>query len=392
MLYLGVDIGKNSHVASMMDSSSRMIFKGFSFSNTVDGGESLLNKLSEYAVSEIKIGLEATGHYWLSVYSFLIEKGYVVHVINPILTDGWRKGTEIRKRKTDTIDSVLIADLIRYGNFVETHLSDETMLSLRNLCRFRGYLVDSVSDLKRKVICVLDQVFPEYQLVFQNVFGTSSKELLLQFSNPMELEELSVKSLADLLAKLSRQKIGYDKAEKLSEFAKKSFGVAFCRDSFTFQLKAMLEQMKFIEQQIADTEKEIKTLLKQTESFITTISGIGFVTGATILSEIGDIHKFDSPNKLVAYAGIDASVRQSGEFEGSQNKMSKRGSPYLRKALFQAALVASTGRNPDPELRNFYLKKIAEGKHHLTATGAVARKLCYIIYTILKENRPYIKH
>jgi len=392
MLYLGVDIGKNSHVASMMDENSKIIFKGFSFSNTTDGGDSLLAKLTEYPVSEIEIGLEATGHYWLSVYSFLLEKGYVVHVINPILTDGWRKGTEIRKRKTDTIDSVLIADLIRYGTFVETHLSDETMMSLRNLCRFRGYLVDSVSDLKRKVICVLDQVFPEYQLVFKNVFGTTSKELLLQFTNPMELEELSVKSLAELLSKLSRQKIGYYKAEKLSAFATKSFGVTFCRDSFTFQLKAMLEQMKFIEQQIADTEKEIKILLGKTGSFITTITGIGIVTGATILGEIGDIHKFDSPNKLVAYAGIDASVRQSGEFEGTQNKMSKRGSPYLRKALFQAALVASNGRNPDLELRDFYLKKISEGKHHLTATGAVARKLCYIIYTILKENRPYIKH
>jgi len=392
MLYLGVDIGKNTHVASMMDESSKIIFKGFSFSNTTDGGESLIAKLTAYPVSEIEIGLEATGHYWLSVYSFLIEKGYFVHVINPILTDGWRKGTEIRKRKTDTIDSVLIADLIRYGTFVETHLSDETMMSLRNLCRFRGYLVDSVSDLKRKVICVLDQVFPEYQLVFQNVFGTTSKELLLQFTNPMELEELSVESLAELLSKLSRKKIGYDKAEKLSAFAEKSFGVTFCRDSFTFQLKVMLEQMKFIEQQIADTEKEIKALLGKTGSFITTITGIGVVTGATILGEIGNIHKFDSPSKLVAYAGIDASVRQSGEFEGTQNKMSKRGSPYLRKALFQAALVASNGRNPDPELRDFYLKKISEGKHHLTATGAVARKLCYIIYTILKENRPYIKH
>ena len=388
MLYLGVDIGKNSHVASLMDDAGKVVFKGFSFPNTTDGGGHLLAKLSTYPVSEIEVGLEATGHYWLAAYSFLIENGFVVHVINPILTDGWRKGVEIRKRKTDTIDSVLIADLIRYGDFVETHLSDETMLSMRNLCRFRGYLVESVSDLKRKIICVLDQVFPEYQLVFKQVFGSTSKELLLQFSTPLDLETLSVASLAELLAKLSRQKIGYDKAEKLSMFAAKSFGVTFCRDSFTFQLKAMLEQMKFIEKQIADTEKEIKALLKKTNSTITTIPGIGIINGAVILSEIGDISKFDSPNKLVAYAGIDASVRQSGEFAGNQNKMSKRGSPYLRKALFQSALVAEFN---DPNLSAFYQKKIAEGKHHLTCTGAVARKLCYIIYAILKENRPYIK-
>ena len=262
MLYLGVDIGKNSHVASLMDNVGKVLFKGFSFTNTADGGESLLAKLAAHPADAIEIGLEATGHYWLSVYSFLIGNCYMVHVINPILPDGWRKGTEIRKRKTDTIDSVLIANLIRYGNFVETHLSDETMLSLRNLCRFRSYLVDSVAGLKRKVICVLDQVFPEYQLVFKQVFGTTSKELLLQFTNPIELESLSVKSLAKLMAKLSRQKIGYDKAEKLSEFAGKSFAIFFGRDSFTFQLKAMLEQMKFIEQH-SDTEKEIKTLLKK---------------------------------------------------------------------------------------------------------------------------------
>ena len=168
MQYLGIDIGKNTHVASLINEDSKTIFRAFSFSNTVNGADSLIEKLNQYieSVSGVEIGMEATGHYWLSIYSFLVEKGFVVHVVNPIQTDGWRKGTEIRKRKTDIIDSLLIADLIRYGDFVETSLSDEDTMSLRNLSRFRNYLVSSVGDLKRKVICVLDQTFPEYQLVF----------------------------------------------------------------------------------------------------------------------------------------------------------------------------------------------------------------------------------
>lgn len=114
--------------------------------------------------------MEATGHYWLSIYSFLVEKNLSVHVINPIQTDGWRNGIEIRKRKTDIIDSILIADLLRYGDFLETSLSNEDYLSLRNLTRFRSYLISSVSDLKRKTIAVLDQVFPEYASSFSNIF------------------------------------------------------------------------------------------------------------------------------------------------------------------------------------------------------------------------------
>ncbi len=390
MFYLGIDIGKNTHVASMLNSDGKVVFKAFSFSNTVEGGESLLRQLEEFGAvhDELEIGMEATGHYWLSVYSYLHDKSYKIHVINPIQTDGWRKGVEIRKRKTDIIDSQLIADLIRYGDFIETQLSDESYLTLKNLTRFRSYLIDSIGDLKRKVLCVLDQVFPEYQSVFSDIFGKTSKEILLQFSSPADFENVSVDTLARLLADLSRKKINADTARNLSELAANSFVVTFCRDSFTFQLRMMIEQMKFIESQVKDTENEIKRVMDDLDSPITTIPGIGKITGAVILGELGDISRFDHPSKIVAYAGIDASVSQSGEFASTNNRMSKRGSPYLRKALFQAATVAAFN---DAELSEFYKKKIAEGKHHKTAIGAVERKLCYIIFAILKDNRPYIK-
>ena len=388
MFYLGIDIAKNTHVASLIDEKGKNIFKGFSFSNSTDGGKSLLDIIKKHVeFSDVTVGMEATGHYWLSIYSFLYDYDFhSIHVINPIQTDGWRKGTEIRKRKNDIIDSVLIADLIRYGDFVETSLSNEDLFSLRNICRMRNYLVQSTGDLKRKIICVLDQVFPEYQSIFSNTFGTTSKQLLLDFSSPADFEELSVDVLTEILENLSRKKVGQSTAEKLINSAKNSFGITFSRESFTFQLKLLIEQIKFIEGQIKDCETKIKELMKKINSPITTIPGIGTVLGAVILSEFGDINRFDKPSQLVAYAGIDATVSQSGEYEGSHNVMSKRGSPYLRKALFQAALVAS---NSDPVLKAYYQKKRAEGKHHKTCIGAVARKLCNIIYAVLKNDKPY---
>jgi len=391
MFFLGIDIGKNKHVASVLKDDGKAALKAFSFANTTDGGNSLIVKLESIGANKgnLIVGLEATGHYWLSLYSFLRDRGFHQHVINPIQTDGWRKGVEIRKHKTDKIDSVLIADLIRYGNFIETNLPDESTLSLKNLTRFRTYLVNSISDLKRKIICVLDQVFPEYQNIFSDIFGTTSKEILLRYSSPAELEDLSVDVLASLLSELSRKQIGVEKANELTNAAKSSFGIRFCRDSFSFQLRLMLEQIKYIESQIKETEAEINKIMGKVSSQITTIPGIGEILGAVILGEIGDINKFDNQRKLVAFAGIDATVKQSGEFESTNNKMSKRGSSYLRRALYQAALVACVGRKPDPVLSKFYRKKIAEGKHHNVVIGAVMRKMCNIIYSVLTNDRPY---
>lgn len=205
ILYLGIDIGKNTHAASLIDQNAKTLFKAFSFTNTTDGAESLIEKISlhTHIKSDVEVGMEATGHYWLSLYSFLTEQGFVVHVVNPIQTDGWRKGTEIRKRKTDIIDSVLIADLIRYGDFIETSLSDEDMMSLHNLSRFHCYLVSSIGDLKRKVIYVLDQVFPEYQSVFSNIFGKTSKEILLHFQSTEDFENITSEQLENVLENIS---------------------------------------------------------------------------------------------------------------------------------------------------------------------------------------------
>jgi len=385
MFYLGIDIGKNTHVASLVDDKKKVIFKAFSFSNSIDGAESLILKLEAFK-NELEVGMEATGHYWLSLYSYLVEKNFTVRVINPIQTDGWRQGIEIRKRKTDIIDSLLIADLLRYGDFVETSLSNEDYLSLRNLSRFRSYLISSIGDLKRKTIALLDQVFPEYASSFSNIFGKTSKEILSNFSTPSDFEDINSDDLNTFLESVTRKNYASKKIDELSKKASSSFGINFCLDSFSLQIKMLIEQISFIQNQVSDVENEIEVLLEKLNSPITTIPGIGSVNAATILGEIGDIKRFSNPSKLVAYAGLDASVSQSGEYESTYNHMSKRGSPYLRRALFQSALRAEFC---DPVFSAYYQKKINEGKHHLVATNAVARKLCHTIFAVLTKNEPY---
>src|SRR5690625_2254728 len=245
MFYLGIDIGKRTHVASVMDDAGKVLLKGFSFPNTLEGGQLLLTRLSTISddSSDFLTGMEATGHYWLALFSFLDEADYFVHVINPIQTDGWRKGTEIRKRKTDIIDSVLIADLIRYGSFEDTTLANEDMFSLRQLTRYRSYLVGTAGDFKRKIIAILDQVFPEYDTIFSKVgvFGKASKAALLEYSTPDAFNEITADMLAETLRLASRNRVGLIKDEALKKVASNSFGIRFAQDACTFEVRAMAD-------------------------------------------------------------------------------------------------------------------------------------------------------
>jgi len=388
MLICGIDIGKYHHEASVIDGEGRLIGKSLRFTNTTDGGEKLLAYLSARNPQgeNIVIGMESTGQYWLSLYCFLFDKGFQVNVINPIQSDAVRH-LFLRKTKTDSKDSFLIAETIRIGRFSSTELAGEDLLCLRQLCRHRLDLVDYIADQKRKIIAVMDRVFPEYQTLFSDMFGKTSTELLNRAITPEEILALNTQELCDLLSAASRGRFGLAKAEEIQQAARRSFGITIGISAFTLQLRQLLEMIALLEKQLADLEVQIEQYLLQMRTFITTCPGIGNVLGATILGEIGDFARFPEPKKLVAFVGIDPSVKQSGEFIGTQNRMSKRGSPHLRRAIWLAATVAAFH---DPVLSAFYQKKRAEGKHHNTAIGAVARKLTLIIYAVLRDNKPYI--
>jgi transposase len=387
MNFVGIDVAKHNHEASVIDNTGNLLSKSISFSNTFKGCQKLIELLNKLSLSkeEVVIGMEATGHYWLSLYSYLIELDYDVKVINPIQSDSFRN-VYIRQTKTDSKDSFIIAEIMRFGRYSNTQIASDDMLALRQLSRFRMFLVDECSDLKRKVITILDQVFPEYASLFSNTFGLASKEVLLQYPTPEDILNIETDKLVNILEAASRGRFKEEKALQLQEAARSSFGIKIAKDAFSFQIHQLIEQITFVENQIKDLENEITHYLETIGTFITTITGIGPVLGATIVSEIGDITRFSDCSKLVAFAGLDASVKQSGEFDGNKNHISKRGSPYLRRAIWNAAMVASFN---DPVLSQYYQKKRAEGKHHSVAIGAVARKLTNIIFAVLRDNKPY---
>lgn len=387
MFYCGIDIAKHKHEASVIDSEGKALIESISFSNTKEGCEKItavFEKLGA-SVSDVVIGMEATGHYWLSVYTFFLELGFSVKVINPIQSEAFRK-MYIRQTKNDSVDSFIIAQIMRFGEYSSSGLAEENIIALRQLSRYRLALVDACGDCKRRVIALLDQVFPEYNSLFSDTFGKTSEEILLSCPTPEELLEVSTRKLTNILNKASHGRFGKEKAEQLKTAAKETFGVAFAKDAFSFQIKQLMEQIVFLENQLSELEEQIAGLLHETNQYITTISGIGDTIGAIIVSEIGDINRFERPNQLVAYAGLDVTVKQSGEFSGTKNRISKRGSPYLRRAIWLASQRAAFC---DPILSEYYQSLRARGKHHLTAVGGVARKMCNIIFVILKENRPY---
>lgn len=384
MLYIGIDIGKRNHEATILDESGKELCESIKFTNSNLGVERLLSKTP--TPKDAVFILEATGHYWLNLYCYLTSKGLAVQVINPIQSDSLRN-LYIRRTKTDKKDSFIIADIARIGRVPLTALASENILKLQTLTRLRFELIDQVASLKTRIIGVLDRVFPEYESIFSDVFLKASRELLKNAVTPEEILEFDLSELAGLLNKNSRGRFGTVKARELQSKATNSFGITLGLDAFRLEIKLLLSQIEFLEAQIKTLDSSIKELMQEFKScFIITIPGIKEVLSASILSEIGDINRFKNAKKLVAYAGLDATVHQSGQFLGTRTKISKRGSPYLRRALW---LAANTARRFNPVLQKFYQKKLHQGKHPQVAMGAVARKLTHLVYYILKEQKPF---
>lgn len=388
MFIVGIDIAKNNHEATLIDRDGNIFGKPIHFANKFSGFQRLMELVKDHVdnPSQVVFGMEATGHYWLPLYGHLREAGFTVYVINPIQSDALRN-LYIRQAKNDTRDSFIIAEVIRFGRFCETHVASPDLHALRELCRHRFYIVDTVSDLKRKVIALLDQVFPEYQQLFSDTFGVTSMQLLSEYTTPEDILAVDTDKLCQLLSDASRGRFGMDKALQIKDAAKTSFGILLAADSMALLIRQYLEQIRFVERQITIIEKEISRLLSLFDNQLPTITGIGSTLAAVILSEIGDIKRFSSPTKLAAFAGIDPTVKQSGDFNGTRCKMSKRGSPYLRRAIW---LAANSAAFHDPAVSAFYQKKRAEGKAHMVAMGHVCRKMVSIIFAVLRDNSPYV--
>lgn len=385
MYYCGIDIAKHKHAVALMDEKGQVTRTAFTITNTRSGFDQLLATLQGLQET-VSVGLEATGHYWLALYDELTRQGYAVTVLNPLQIAAYRK-TGIRKLKSDTSDAVWIADFIRVSNLRPTTPDLPVLLQLRELSRFRFRLSEQIGDVKRKLLCILDRVFPEYERVFSSIFLQASRAVLQEAVSAHEFADFDLQELAAVLSQASHGRFGLEKAEALQQQARQSVGVAFLADAARIEMKCLLDQISLLDDQRTQLDLVIAEHMQQIPQHITSIPGIGPATGAAILAEIGDIQRFETLDKLVAYAGIDATVYQTGQFQASEAHMSKRGSPYLRQALWLAAIAALLH---DPSLKAYYQKKRDEGKHHGTAVGAVCHKLLARIFVILKEQRPYV--
>ena len=386
MYIVGIDIGKNHHEASIVSPEGKQIGRSLRFATTHKGADSLMSFIfKNIGNSPCVFGLEATGHYWYPIYSFLKAKGYTIYVINPIQSDSLRK-MYIRQTQNDSIDSFLIAEVIRFGQFGTTSMADENILAMRQLCRYRDSLISSRTEIKLRIGTIMEQIFPEYEKQFSSLWVSTSMGILEKYLTPENIENAPIDELFEIIKDKSHNRLTRAKAISIKEAAADTFGIKIAQDAFSFQLKQLIDRMNFHDKQIEALDIEIMKYYEQFDCYLHTIPGIGIIGAATILAEIGDISRFKNSSSLIAFAGIDPTVRQSGEFNSTHNHMSKRGSPYLRHAIFLAATTCSFHNSP---LNAYYKKKRDQGKHHLTATGAVARKLTTVIYAVLRDSKPY---
>lgn len=386
MYIIGIDIGKNHHEASIVSPEGKQIGHSLRFATTHKGADSLMSFIfNNIGNSSCIFGMEATGHYWYPIYSFLKARGYTIYVINPVQSDSLRK-MYIRQTKNDSIDSFLIAEVIRFGQFTTTSMADENILAMRQLCRYRDSVISSRTEIKLRISTIMEQIFPEYEKQFSSLWLSTSMGILEKYLTPENIENAPIDELFEIIKDKSHNKLTMKKAISIREAAADTFGIKIAQDAFSFQLKQLIDRMNFLDKQIEALDIEIMKYYEQFDCYLHTIPGIGIIGAATILAEIGDISRFKNSSALVAFAGIDPTVRQSGEFNSTHNHMSKRGSPYLRHAIFLAATTCSFHNSP---LNAYYKKKRDQGKHHLTATGAVARKLTTVIYAVLRDSKPY---
>ena len=386
MIYVGIDVAKDKHDCFAMNSDGEILIENLTITNNLDGFETLYNSLMNFSDSlyNIKVGLEATGHYSNNILNFLTEKGFNIYLINPLQTNLYVKGQSLRKTKTDKLDAHIIATMLISDNLkpyipVSYHISE-----LKSLTRHRFRLVKENSKFKTSLVRLVDIVFPELPKVVSSVAQKSCLALLSELPSTKEIAECNLTHLTHLLLNNSNKMFGKDKAIQIRELARKSIGLN--SNSVSFELKQTISIIQFIQEQLDDVEKRIKEILKEINSPILSIPGISFKTAGSILAEIGDISRFDSPAKLLAFAGLDPSMYQSGKFFSTHSVMVKRGSKYLRFALMTAARMVCLN---DATFNEFKNKKMAEGKHYMVTMGHVAKKLVRVIYYLLKTNNVY---
>lgn len=390
MIYVGIDVAKDKHDCFITDSDGTVLLKPFTILNNREGFETLFQRIESLSedLSKVKVGLEATGHYSYNLLGFLISKGLPTYVINPLHTNLYRKSLSLRKTKTDKVDSRTIATMMmsdmNLKSYSDTSYHNE---ELKSLTRYRFDKVKERAKLKSSVSRLVCILFPELEKLVPSLHMPSIYALLSEFPSALAVSAAHLTRLSNLLSESSKGRYGKDTAIIFREAARSSIGSFMPAKSL--ELKHTIRLIRELDSEIDEIENEIKQIMdEEICSPILTIPGISYRMGAMIIAEIGDFSRFDSPDKVLAYAGMSPSTYQSGQLDNCYSHMEKRGSRYLRYALYNAAKYVCQW---DESFAAYLAKKRAEGKHYNVALSHAAKKLVRLMFAMEKSGQPYTK-
>ena len=389
MIFVGIDVAKDKHDCFIISSEGEILADVFTISNSKEGFEHLLqtiNTCTGIRGSKIKVGLEATGHYSYNLLGFLLDNDLPTYVINPLHTNLYRKSQSLRKTKTDRVDARTIASMLMsdvslkpYTN-IAYHNSE-----LKSLTRYRFDKVKERATLKTSVARLVNILFPELEKLLPTLHTATSYALLSEFPSAKHIAEVHLTHLTNLLHLASKGHYDRDKAVQIREAARNSIGTYM--PAKALELKHTIKLIKEFNNEIAEIESAIQSIMDKIASPITTIPGISIRMAAMIIAEIGDFNNFDSPDKILAFAGLSPSTYQSGQLNNCYAHMEKRGSRYLRYALFNATKFVC---NWNPLFADYLAKKRSEGKQYNVAKSQAAKKLVRLIFALQKSGQPYI--
>ena len=387
MVCVGIDVAKDKHDCFILSSDGEVLADVFTIPNSMDGFQFFMEKIRccTSPKDSIKVGLEATGHYSYNLLGFLLDRGLPTYVLNPLHTNLYRKSLSLRKTKTDRVDARTIAAMllsdVGLKPYTDTAYHNE---ELKSLTRYRFDKVRERAKLKQSVSRLVCILFPELEKQVPSLHMSSVYALLEEFPGAKQLAAANLTRLKFLLADASKGRYGRDMAVTIRDAARTSIGSVMPAKSL--ELRHTIRLIRELDAEIADIESSIQSIMEELHSPITTIPGIGFRMAAMILVEVGDFSRFDSPDKVLAYAGLSPSTYQSGQLNNCYAHMEKRGSRYLRYAIYNATKYVC---HWDPTFAAYLAKKRAEGKHYNVALSHAEKKLVRLIYAMEKSGLPY---
>ncbi len=389
MLYVGVDIGKEKHAAAAIDEAGKCVMPPCAITHDASGFAAFLGQLGKLGEkSEVIVGMEATGHYWRVPRHTLAAHGYRVDVVNPLITSR-EASADVRGRKTDKLDALAIANVLLKGKYSPTPAEHPVADSLKALTRHRKGLVERRSDAKNRLTASLDVVFPEAAKTLNDLFSDGSMAVIKALPSARLVAEADIRKLTTLFAKASRGQQGREQAEAYRGAARRSLALKISNEGEEFIIAQIIDEISAIQAQVDEVERRIRAEPQPViAQVLSSIKGAGKIQPMVIAAEYGDISRFKGRKmikKMLAYAGCEPRVRESGQWKG-RLKMSKRGSRPLRHALYT---MAGTVILHSPYFKQVYQRQVDKGKHHSVAMSHVIRKIIAVMCGMYKTNTSF---